>query len=53
MYNVYKIISGEEWNGQTSYMDFRETKLIGQAKDLQDYYDNWQDEDTITDYVEE
>lgn len=52
IYRVYKILSGEEWNGQTSYRDFKETKYIGDAENLEDYYENWQDEDTILDIVE-
>lgn len=47
IYRVYKILSGEEWNGQNSPKDFKETKYIGDAESLEDYYENWQDEDTI------
>lgn len=40
MYKIYEILSGEEWNGQTSPDDFAETKLVAEVNTLQECY-NW------------
>lgn len=38
MYYVYKIKSGEEWNGQSKITDFRDYELIKITDDVEEAY---------------